>query len=91
MADTQQKMLNSLWPLLKTGGKLLYVTCSVFRSENALTLESFLESCSGAREVNLRERITHELPSHESLGVQLLSGEFAMDGFYFCMLEKLGD
>jgi len=28
LANTQQKMLNSLWPLLKTGGKLLYVTCS---------------------------------------------------------------
>jgi len=91
LADIQQKMLNSLWPLLKTGGKLLYVTCSVFRSENALSLESFLASCSDAREVDLRERLTHELPSHESLGVQLLSGEFAMDGFYFCMLEKLGD
>lgn len=91
LANTQQKMLNSLWPLLKTGGKLLYVTCSVFRSENALLLESFVASCSDAREVSLQELIPHELPSRESLGVQLLSGEFGMDGFYFCLLEKLGD
>ncbi len=29
----QRRILGSLWPLLKTGGRLLYVTCSIFPEE----------------------------------------------------------
>ena len=33
-AARQRAILDALWPLVKPGGELLYVTCSVFREEN---------------------------------------------------------
>ena len=33
-SDLQKKILDQLLPRLKTGGRLLYITCSVFRQEN---------------------------------------------------------
>jgi 16S rRNA (cytosine967-C5)-methyltransferase len=38
----QRAMLDALWPLLKPGGMLLYVTCSVFRDENDRQIAHFL-------------------------------------------------
>ena len=34
LADQQTATLKGLWPLLKPGGTLLYVTCSVLQAEN---------------------------------------------------------
>jgi 16S rRNA (cytosine967-C5)-methyltransferase len=38
----QRRILEALWPTLKPGGKILYVTCSVFRDENIRQVEAFL-------------------------------------------------
>jgi 16S rRNA (cytosine967-C5)-methyltransferase len=46
-------MLQALWPLLRPGGKLLYVTCSVFPDEGAVVIERFLESRSDASQLPL--------------------------------------
>jgi len=37
----QAKILPSLWQRLKKGGKLLYVTCSVFNEENQAQVDQF--------------------------------------------------
>jgi len=34
LAQTQQQLLNALWPLLNPGGRLLYTTCSILPEEN---------------------------------------------------------
>ena len=39
----QLKLLNTAWNMLKPGGVLLYVTCSVLKQENDLTIEKFLQ------------------------------------------------
>jgi 16S rRNA (cytosine967-C5)-methyltransferase len=52
----QLEILNGLWPLLKPGGKLLYVTCSVFWQEGTGVIERFLE---GRRNVVI-EPLFHE-------------------------------
>jgi 16S rRNA (cytosine967-C5)-methyltransferase len=42
--STQQlEILNGLWPLLKPGGKLLYVTCSLFAAEGQEVISQFLQ------------------------------------------------
>lgn len=41
-AEQQLKLLSSLWNCLASGGRLLYVTCSVFRAENAGVVEAFM-------------------------------------------------
>jgi 16S rRNA (cytosine967-C5)-methyltransferase len=70
--------------MLKPGGVLLYVTCSIFNQENDLTVEKFLG------------RITDfELQSLEPVfgletryGRQRLPGVHSGDGFYYCKLRR---
>ena len=71
-AAAQARILDALWRVVRPGGKLLYVTCSVFPAENAEQIERFL-----ARQPNARR--CHEeqlLPTTDH------------DGFFYCLLEK---
>jgi 16S rRNA (cytosine967-C5)-methyltransferase len=77
-------LLDTAWKMLKPGGVLLYVTCSIFNQENDLTVEKFLG------------RITDfELQSLEPVfgletryGRQRLPGVHSGDGFYYCKLRR---
>ncbi|HHB92355.1 MAG TPA: 16S rRNA (cytosine(967)-C(5))-methyltransferase RsmB [Thioploca sp.] len=78
----QALLLEKLWPLLKVGGKLLYVTCSVFAEENYLQIKDFLAKYPDAYPVKL---IT-DCGQAQVYGRQILPGEF--DGFYYACLSK---
>ena len=39
-------MLEALWPLLGPGGKLIYVTCSVFPDEGEAVVQRFIDTRS---------------------------------------------
>lgn len=41
-AQLQEQILDNLWPQLKTGGYLLYVTCSILKQENVEQMQAFL-------------------------------------------------
>ncbi len=83
-AGLQARLLGALWPLLAPRGKLVYVTCSVFRRENVLQLEPFLAGQADAE----------ALPFAADWGVpagpgrQVLTGEDGMDGFYYACVRK---
>ena len=80
----QAGLLDNLWPLLRTGGMLLYATCSVFRKENSGQVNSFLErhdDATAAGPDGAWGRIA-------SPGRQILPGEEEMDGFYYAVLRK---
>jgi len=85
LSQQQQRLLNALWPLLASGGILLYVTCSVFKQENSDALRAFLARQHDAAELPLRVQWGKALP----VGRQLLPGEQGMDGFYFARLTKV--
>ena len=92
LAKQQLKMLDSLWSSVKPGGKLLYVTCSVFKQENVGVMMEFLANQQDATEVGLHER-SHGLLGSASAGAgnpgaQILTGDNGMDGFYYCLLHK---
>ena len=44
----QQRLLNALWPRLKPGGRLLYVTCSLLPAENGQQIAAFLAATADA-------------------------------------------
>ncbi len=88
---TQRTLLESVWPLLKPGGKLLYVTCSVLPDENEHAISHFLEHHPDARDWPVR------LPAGRARrhGWQLLptdpiSGAVPapVDGFFYAGLVK---
>jgi 16S rRNA (cytosine967-C5)-methyltransferase len=76
-AARQARILDALWRVLAPGGKLLYVTCSVFPEENGAVLDAFLA----------RAPLARRLPLPDGAAEQLLPGP-EHDGFYFALLEK---
>lgn len=80
LAKSQARLLANLWSLLRPGGKLLYVTCSVFRPENHDQIAAFLASHSDAR----REPL--DLPGADD--GQLLPTRIH-DGFFYARLCKI--
>lgn len=93
----QQSLLESLWPLLARGGRLIYATCSVLRSENVGVVEQFLERHRQAGTVTGFNR-DRPVPGDRTRaaawgrksgpGVQVLPGEADMDGFYYACFEN---
>ena len=72
-AAAQARILDALWQVVRPGGKLLYVTCSVFPAENRHQIARFL-----ARQAQARNRHEEQLlPTAEH------------DGFFYCLLDKL--
>lgn len=84
LIEDQQKILNALWPLLKSGGMLLYATCSVFPTENSDQIECFLKQHNDAR----LEHINADWGQQQAAGRQVLPGENGMDGFFYARIYK---
>ena len=90
LGDLQQKLLRSLWPLLAPGGRLLYVTCSVFARENDEQIGTFLRDTADAREDRvLPNNNIRDLMLEKASGYQILPGTRGLDGFYYACLEKV--
>ena len=86
----QSRLLDSLWPLLKPGGRLLYSACSVLPEETGRVIAGFLrENRSLAREVRGSDRSSAgwALPLSEH-GYQVLPGRRCADGHFNALLEK---
>ncbi|HSV16947.1 MAG TPA: 16S rRNA (cytosine(967)-C(5))-methyltransferase RsmB [Casimicrobiaceae bacterium] len=86
-AATQDRILAALWPLLAPGGKLLYVTCSVFAEENEARVDAFVAAHTGA----LREPLIFPAGVVHTGGQLLPStqpGGHNQDGFYYALLRK---
>ena len=86
LAETQAKLLQTLWPLLRPGGRLLYCTCSVFRQEGELQAQAFLAHNTDAV---LMPSPGHLLPPGAAKDQPLPdNGTCDYDGFYYALLEK---
>jgi 16S rRNA (cytosine967-C5)-methyltransferase len=73
-----------VWPLLRPGGILLYVTCSLLPDENDEQIARFTARAADARPVAIEAPWGHA----RGAGRQTLPGECGMDGFYYARLTK---
>ena len=86
LAQSQKRLMDALWPLLRVGGRMLYCTCSVFAQEGPQQVQAFLARHSDAR----------ALPADGSLWPQsggaspivLDNAAYDHDGFFYGLLEK---
>lgn len=84
MHAQQRRILDALWPLLAPGGRLVYITCSVLRSENEAIVGELLATRPDASAVSFT------LPAGQAAGVgwQILPGDGDLDGMYYAVLQK---
>jgi 16S rRNA (cytosine967-C5)-methyltransferase len=86
LAAIQKNLLNTLWPLVRPGGRLLYCTCSVFKAEGDDQVKTFVGHNTDAQ---LLPSLGHLRPQTIAMSTALtdnLSGDH--DGFYYALLEK---
>ena len=84
LVSAQARLLQAMWPLLSSGGMLLYCTCSVLAVENSQQIAAFLETQEDAAEVKI-DAVWGRECQH---GRQIFPGENEMDGFYFACLTR---
>ena len=77
--ERQAQLLDGLWQVLATGGKLLYATCSLFEEENGNQVRRFMARHPDAR------RLPIELP--QATDGQLIP-DSEHDGFFYALLAK---
>ena len=86
LSAIQARLLQTLWPLLKPAGRLLYCTCSVFKAEGTDRVQTFLVHHTDA---TLLASPGHLVPrfraNHESLPDNSADDH---DGFYLALLQK---
>jgi 16S rRNA (cytosine967-C5)-methyltransferase len=76
-ARRQAALLDALWRVLRAGGKLLYVTCSLFPQENEAVTGEFLARTADAARLPLPDgQEAQWLPDAEH------------DGFYYALFQK---
>ncbi|SEJ10141.1 16S rRNA (cytosine967-C5)-methyltransferase [Myroides marinus] len=73
--EVQAQVLQDYSKILKSGGKLVYATCSVLPSENEKQIEKFLNSEAGKDFKFIEDH-------------KILASESGFDGFYMALLEK---
>lgn len=73
--QTQQDILQQYSKIVKSGGKLVYATCSVLPSENEDQVQKFLASESGKDFTFVKQK-------------NIFAHETGFDGFYMALLKK---
>jgi len=93
LTTVQANLLDALWPLLRVGGRLLYVVCSLFPEEGRAQIARFGERHADARRL--------PLPASQLLPTSMIAAAAAPawqgateptlhDGFFYALLEKTG-
>jgi len=81
-SNQQLQLLEEGWKILKSGGKLLYVTCSIFKHENENVVMKFLSKNKDAASQDLK------IPNNfKYQNTQLIPNQFH-DGLYFKIFSK---
>lgn len=83
LAKTQQQLLETLWPLLAPGGRMVFATCSILRAEGRDVVAHFLERHPEA------ESPSCDLPvgAADGAGWRIAPGG-DWDGFYYAVLSR---
>jgi 16S rRNA (cytosine967-C5)-methyltransferase len=89
LPGVQKQLLRAAWGMLAQGGRLVYATCTITRSENRDVIGSFLENAHDAEIVPVESWSGWPgLGEVDEFGCQILPGEAGADGFYYAVLTK---
>ena len=74
--EVQQQILQQYSKMVKSGGKLVYATCSILPSENQHQVNTFLTSNEGKEFTLLKDQ-------------KILAHKSGFDGFYMALMQKI--
>ena len=74
--EVQQQILQQYSKMVKSGGKLVYATCSILPSENQHQVNKFLTSNEGKEFTLLKDQ-------------KILAHKSGFDGFYMALMQKI--
>ncbi|MDG1859317.1 MAG: RsmB/NOP family class I SAM-dependent RNA methyltransferase [Emcibacteraceae bacterium] len=83
-AVTQRDLMKEAWNAVKVGGRVVYMTCSVFKSENEDQIEWFLENHKDANLIPIKKNGIEQIEGT----LQLSPFSRGTDGFFLAILEK---
>lgn len=75
ITKTQQEILRSYSKMVKSGGKMVYATCSILPQENIMQVKSFLASEEGKDFALAKDK-------------KIFASKSGFDGFYMALLER---
>ncbi len=92
LAEIQLDLLNSLAPLLRVGGALVYSTCTLTSEENQAVVAAFLAANADyqldVRLANFASGLVVEQAEIEPGMLQILPQHFGSDGFFLARMVK---
>lgn len=89
LPQLQMRLLVALWQLLEPGGRLVYATCTLTRSENRDLLAEFVATTPDAAVIPAEAWDGWPgFGQGDDFGRQILPGEAGADGFYYAALGR---
>ncbi len=87
LLDTQKRLLQALWPYVKSEGYLLYSTCSILVEENHRQISAFADQHN---DVHICPQPHPEEGTMSYKGVSIKPGQFSHGGYYVLLQKKAG-
>ncbi|MGY0400318.1 MAG: 16S rRNA (cytosine(967)-C(5))-methyltransferase RsmB, partial [Ostreibacterium sp.] len=84
LTQLQAQLLTTSWQMLKSGGRLLYVTCSILPEENIGQITTFLAKTPNA----VIRPLGHNRAISNQLGTLQFLPDSHGDGFFYANIEK---
>ena len=94
LGQIQADIMDKAAPLVKLGGRLIYVTCSLFARENQQQQQAFLQRHDDFRLIPVFEvwqdlGLPHPYPSDDKSILQLHPDHIPSDGFFIAIFERI--
>lgn len=91
--QTQSELLDIAYNKTKSGGRIIYITCSIFKDENENIVEPFVKAHADLRLLNLRslweQKLSALYPCHSNEYLRLSPLSTGTDGFFLAVIEKI--
>ena len=91
LTELQRRLIDAVCGYVKTGGTLVYSTCSILKDENERQAEQFLQRHPEFEEIPLPDNIPEKYRRQQGRGLQLLEYRDGMEGFYVIRMRRKDD
>ncbi|MCO6508411.1 MAG: RsmB/NOP family class I SAM-dependent RNA methyltransferase [Snodgrassella sp.] len=90
LQQQQRSILQAASALVRSGGRLIYATCSILEAENQQQLNDFLAANTGWHIEPVQTLLkSHALPAMQGDYLQLNTSEHHTDGFFAAVLTRI--